>query len=197
MQFGHLCNDQGRFCWYWPRYWAAARAVSRSQTKSVIRPPQPPATTSITHILQPNGSLVLAAAAAGLLAQHKLTSPNTISNIQSFMLYGYTSHWGWRMLGYYDIFNLNISYIQGVYINCQKLMSLLWGKYQLDIVYFGNFVLHMSSHLSTTCEIPPTMKKSLNITSWRNGWFLAWAQNGAFSNEPNFEKLHLVHQIKA
>ena len=29
------------------------------------------------HILQPNGSRVLAAA-AGLLAQHKLTSPNTI-----------------------------------------------------------------------------------------------------------------------
>ena len=72
-------------------------------------------------------------------------------------------------------------HLQGVYINCQKLMSLLWGKYQLDIVYFGNFVLHMSSHLSTTCKIPPTMKKSLNITSWINGWFSAWTQNGDFS----------------
>ena len=50
---------------------------------------QPPAHTSITHILQPNGSLVLAAAAAGLLlAQHKLTSPNTISNIQSLCCMG-------------------------------------------------------------------------------------------------------------
>ena len=38
-------------------------------------------------------------------------------------------------------------------------MSLLRGKYQLNIVYFGIFVLHMSSHLSTTCKIPPTMKK--------------------------------------
>ena len=71
--------------------------------------------------------------------------------------------------------------IQGVYINCQKLISLLGGKYQLNIVYFGIFVLHMSSHLSTTCKIPPTMKKSLNITSWINGWFSAWTQNGDFS----------------
>ena len=51
--------------------------------------------------------------------------------------------------------------IQGVYINCQKLKSLLRGKYQLNIVYFGKFVLHISSHLSTTCKIPPTMKKKV------------------------------------
>ena len=42
--------------------------------------------------------------------------------------------------------------LQGVQINCQKLKSLLRGKYQFNIVYFGNFVLHMSSHLSTTCK---------------------------------------------
>ena len=37
---------------------------------------QPPATTSITHILQPNGSLVLAlAAAAGLLAPTQINFP--------------------------------------------------------------------------------------------------------------------------
>ena len=38
-------------------------------------------------------------------------------------------------------------------------MSLLRGKYQLNIVYFGIFVLHMSSNLITTYKIPPTMKK--------------------------------------
>ena len=82
--------------------------------------------------------------------------------------------------------------LQGVYINCQKLKSLLRGKYQLNIVHFGNFVLHMSSHLSTTCKIPPTMKKSLNITSWINGWFSAWTQNGDFSE---WKKKHYLTQI--
>ena len=41
--------------------------------------------------------------------------------------------------------------IQGVSINCHKLISLLGGKYQLNIVYFGNFVLLMSTHWSITC----------------------------------------------
>ena len=71
--------------------------------------------------------------------------------------------------------------LQGVYINCQKLKSLWRGKYQLNIVYFGNFVPHMYSHSRITCKILPTMKKSLNITSWINGWFSAWTQNGDFS----------------
>ena len=43
-------------------------------------------------------------------------------------------------------------------ISCHKL-SLLAGKCQLNIVFFGNFVLHMSIHLSITCKIPPTMNK--------------------------------------
>ena len=44
-------------------------------------------------------------------------------------------------------------------INCHKLIPLLGGKYQLNIVYFGNFVLHMPTHLSITCKITPTMNK--------------------------------------
>ena len=55
--------------------------------------------------------------------------------------------------------------IQGIAINCQKLILLLGGKYQLNIkiiVYLGNFELQRSSHLSIASKIQPKMKNIEN-----------------------------------